>query len=334
MYQGIFTMLVGIPGSGKTTYANTLYERRAVYDSVVLKRETQVILSSDAIREEIYGTEGDQRNNNEVFEIMFNRTKQALREDKKVIYDATNLSSKKRTNLIKRLKEDPYIRHNVKFICNMLVADVEKCIERDLRRERTVGRSVIERMYKGLQVPMYMEGWDEIYYKLVDRGFGTINVGPRMIYTYDNYVNYILKSTKAGKECIDLAQDSSYHSFSVSRHMFYAFDRVRVYSEDNNLLLATMLHDIGKPYCKNFKEGSRYANFIGHENVSAYQTVGILLETGLSEEDITEVSTYVQLHMRFMNPESYKAKEKLYNGLGEKMFKNLEYLHNGDISAK
>lgn len=334
MKYGTFTMMIGIPGSGKSTYAKELYDRRQIYYDTIGKPNSQVILSSDAIREEIYGINGNLINDEIVMKTLFDRTKEALVEGKNVIYDATNVSSKRRTNIINRLKENHYIRDNVKFTCNMMVADVDNCIERDLNRERTVGKDVIVRMYKGLHVPVYMEGWEEIYYTLVDNTFGRISVPPRMVSTYDNYVNYILKPTKAGRDCIDLAQDSTYHTFSVSRHMFYAFDRVRVYTDDFNVLLASMLHDIGKPYCKNFKEGSRYANFIGHENVSAYQSIGILLETGLNSEDITEISTYIQLHMRLMNPESYKAKEKLYNGLGQKMFKNLEYLHNADTSAK
>ena len=46
-----FIMLVGIAGSGKSTYANYFVQRHK------LVGEEITILSSDAIREEIYGDE-------------------------------------------------------------------------------------------------------------------------------------------------------------------------------------------------------------------------------------------------------------------------------------
>lgn len=62
-----FVMMVGLPGSGKSTYAKELAdEMRAV------------ICSSDAIREELRGDENSQDKNEEVFKILHSRIKECL----------------------------------------------------------------------------------------------------------------------------------------------------------------------------------------------------------------------------------------------------------------
>jgi len=82
----IFCMLVGLPGSGKTSFALSLKDK---YD----------IISSDSIRKELYGSERIQENNNKVFEIMRKRAIEALKSGKNVIYDATNMTRKFRKAL-------------------------------------------------------------------------------------------------------------------------------------------------------------------------------------------------------------------------------------------
>ena len=72
--------LVGIPASGKSTFANEHINENTIW------------ISSDNIRKEIYGAETHQDNNIEVFEMMYKRTKEALNSGVNVIYDATNIS--------------------------------------------------------------------------------------------------------------------------------------------------------------------------------------------------------------------------------------------------
>lgn len=74
-------VLVGLSGSGKSTLAAQLAE----------SNENTVIVSSDAIREELTGKIEDQSRNNEVFEIFHQRIRKNLEEGKNTIADATNL---------------------------------------------------------------------------------------------------------------------------------------------------------------------------------------------------------------------------------------------------
>ena len=78
-------VLVGLPGSGKSTLEQKL--------KIKYKAE---IISSDALRKELCGTELDQNHNSEVFAEMQKRTIDLLKSNKSVIYDATNINSKKR----------------------------------------------------------------------------------------------------------------------------------------------------------------------------------------------------------------------------------------------
>lgn len=85
MNRPYFVMMVGLPGSGKSTYAKELAdEMRAI------------ICSSDAIREELCGDENSQDKNEDVFKILHSRIKECLRKGVNVIYDATNINSKRR----------------------------------------------------------------------------------------------------------------------------------------------------------------------------------------------------------------------------------------------
>ena len=84
------TMLCGLPGSGKSTWANQN------------KRENTIILSSDKIREELFGAEEIQGNPKQVFNLLYKRAEEALKQEKNVIIDSTNLSRANREKFIKR----------------------------------------------------------------------------------------------------------------------------------------------------------------------------------------------------------------------------------------
>lgn len=96
----IFTMLVGLPASGKSTYAEKLS-----------KETDAIICSSDKIREEICGDINSQDKNDEVFMTLHKRIKDHLRNGDSVIYDACNISSKRRTAFLRELKNIPCHKH-------------------------------------------------------------------------------------------------------------------------------------------------------------------------------------------------------------------------------
>ncbi len=166
-------VLIGVPGSGKSTLAATL---------------DGVVVSSDDIREELWGDADAQYNeayalkklrkkgvdvslltekerikqyksvcNGSVFGTMGYRVRTLLGEGKNVIYDATNIDSKSRVGLLEKYK-DIYD----KAIAYYFEIPVEVAKERNKMRSRQVPDEVIERMYKRLQKPSKNEGFSEV----------------------------------------------------------------------------------------------------------------------------------------------------------------------------
>ena len=114
--MNICLVLVGISGSGKSTYSD--YLRRVGFE----------VFSSDEIRKELWGDENDQKNPSEVFNTLHRRILSALKEGKNCVYDATNISAKKRAAFIRMVKGSNI---NCKFACRILAATPKECIERD-----------------------------------------------------------------------------------------------------------------------------------------------------------------------------------------------------------
>ena len=87
-----FLMLVGLPGSGKSTYIKKYFNQNLR------------VHSSDAIRAELSGDENNQNINAKVFEVLHNRVKEDLRNGISCVYDATNISYKRRKAFLDELK--------------------------------------------------------------------------------------------------------------------------------------------------------------------------------------------------------------------------------------
>lgn len=334
MSEQRFVMMMGLAGSGKSTFSKQIMEGR----------ENVVYLSSDELREELTGDENNQDANADVFAEMLKRTKEALKEGKDVIYDATNLNRKRRRGLLSQLP-----RHVHKAIAYMATT-YENTVSQNSQRERQVPIEVIQRMYKNLQIPICSEGWNtiEIVY---DRDTLDAELLPQITHPLRACVlvgkgGYELMRDlgvyfKEFSDIFDMAQDSKWHSFSVSRHTYYVYKHVLDnYEAKDNLdkevmLWAGLLHDTGKYACKSFYnrkgEETRYANFIGHEFVSSQIAVSILKRLGYGDIFIHKVATLIQFHMYLLNEDANKKKLKQY--VGEELYEKLVFLRDADTLA-
>jgi len=321
-----FVMLVGIAGAGKSTLGTSLAVGDAVY------------LSSDAIRAELLGDENNQEKNSDVFVEMANRTKEALKEGKDVIYDATNISRKRRRGLLQQLPK------NIGKLVVYVAPELDVIKYQNLNRARVVPPEVIDRMYKNLQVPIYSEGWDtiQIITPKIAKLPESISENIRGMVLTNPYEDEIMDKLalyfREFKDILNLAQDSTYHSFSVSRHTYYVYKEVfdNYHEHDRELMLwVALLHDTGKYFCKSFYnrkgEKVRYANFIGHDHVSAQLAIHVMRRLNFDVETIRKATLLIQFHMYLLDPKA--SRDKLVGYVGQEMFDKLEFLRNADTLA-
>lgn len=297
-------MMIGLPASGKSTLAEQ-----------IAKSEDAEIVSSDNIRKELYGDENIQGDNNKVFRILQERIINGLKNNKNMIYDATNINYKRRMAFLQKIR-----KLKIEKIAIMVATPYEQCLIRNSQRERQVPEEVIKRMYFNFYVPQYFEGWDDIQIK------------------YTNNHMFFFGDLE------DIEQDNPHHSLTVLEHCKKTEE---ILQKENRQLsipinFAGRLHDIGKLKTKTFVnakgETTNIAHYYSHEKVSAYDSLFYInlrgrAEVMLDEEFVLETIKLIQWHMLPWTKMSEKTEQKYKKLLGEKFWNDLMILHKADEEA-
>lgn len=282
----------------------------------ISKEHNAIIVSSDAIRGELFGDENDQNHNAQVFEEVHRRILAALRNGENAIYDATNLSAKRRKAFLSQVPRD------VHKIAVVMATDYDIVLKQNASRSRQVPVEVIKQMYQRMQIPRMNEGWDGIEYACNKNNTSDL-------------ISVLLP-------CIGYDQDNPHHSELLYDHMLAAANYVTRHSheygfaprEEAIVYIAALFHDIGKPACKTYKLWSGkiddHAHYYGHADVSAYM-IACLMRL-VPEEDINDwgiILNLIQYHMDcYADPDNWLDKVERQKGL--KFRKMLELLHEGD----
>lgn len=138
-------MMVGIPGSGKSTFAEQLAAQTEA-----------VLVSTDRLRAELTGSPTDRSRDRLVFARAAIDIEAALRYGLNVVYDATNLTVHDRERMLR------LVPAGTKKVCYYFKVPLETALVRNQNRERVVPPEVIEAMFRRLEEPRPEEGWDEI----------------------------------------------------------------------------------------------------------------------------------------------------------------------------
>lgn len=304
----VMIMLIGLPGSGKSSFAKSK------------EKEGYTVFSSDSIRAELYGDASVQDDPQRVFSILHSRIKEALLLGKNVIYDATNISSKRRMAFLQELKKIP---------CNKIAywiwASYETCLARNEERNIKVPEAAIKRMYKRFDPPAWWEGWDDIAFLLTEKDSQTS-------------VDYMLASL------MNFSQDNPYHSLSLGEHLRQTCSNVGNIVEENflpfptEIYYAALLHDIGKPFTKQFIDNkgniTDIAHYYHHENTGSYDVFKFYQD--MSDHcDILEVACLIRYHMRpyILGYKGSKAEKKDRELWGEEFFNKIQIIHKADERA-
>lgn len=303
-------MLVGIPGSGKSMFANTY-----AMDEANLK-----IHSSDNLRYELFGDMEVQDKNGELFKELHRRIKEDLRNGINVIYDATNINKKKRIAFLSELNNISCQR-----ICLCIMTPYDICLRNNQGRGRIVPEHVIRDMYMNWQPPYF------------DEGFDAINIAELGIDRSETswHINDFIKMAS------NFDQQNEHHALTLGEHCMMAKQYTERLYPDNKLLhIAAELHDCGKPFTKtrlNKKhEFDGNYHYYNHHMVGAYDAMLYMMgDGGYTTLEILYVSNLIYYHMHPYREwvQSEKNKEKCRNNLGKGMFDDIMHLHDADVAA-
>lgn len=295
-------VMVGVPGSGKSSVAKQLAE---------INKDI-VIVSSDAIREEFYGDANDQSHNDKVFRIVNKRVKEGLLEGRKVVVDSTNISKKRRKALLRDLKYP-------KSMAIVMAVPEYICKKRDEERDRHVGPDVINRMIKNWCPPHYSEGFDFI----------------SIVYDYDNSANFY-NPILALESAVQINHDNPHHSLSIGGHMLKAGELIQEEFKAGcpfYLYAAALLHDISKPYVKIYDE-QHIAHYYNHQNYGSYLGLFYADYMRFSLEETLDFINIIYYHMEPLLSWNKNEKKRLEaeKELGY-LYNDIMAVHRADINA-
>lgn len=263
-----FVVMVGLSGSGKSTVAKEKYA-------------THTYISSDDLREELYGDVNDQRHNGKIFEEMFRRSIAALDMGQSVVYDATNLSAKRRKSLITNVRAA--IKTDIWCTACVVLTTFENCLIRNASRDRVVPEEVIRRQFLSFQCPTEYEGFDFICLEQTESN--------------EDRVAYLCNCMKSMAK---MSHDNPHHPDTIFEHsadvmktmteVAPPFDGVALYGQTG------FYHDVGKLYTK-FFDDKGIAHFNNHDATSSY--ISLLAPDGsLQDNEKIMMAAVIGWHMK------------------------------------
>jgi predicted kinase len=156
MTEPTLWMLIGLPGSGKSTWAQRLGRGKISF----------LIVSTDQIRAQLYGDEGIQGRWAEIWQQVIDQFTQGLAAIQAgtvagILYDATNTQRRGRREVLQTARSLGYTR----FLAVWIDVPMECCLQRNAQRSRQVPPGIIEGMARRLEaVPPHLdEGFDAIF---------------------------------------------------------------------------------------------------------------------------------------------------------------------------
>ncbi|NJK41147.1 MAG: ATP-binding protein [Acaryochloridaceae cyanobacterium SU_2_1] len=151
--------LIGVPGAGKSTFAQQLISFDAQY----------MVISPDQIREQLYGDPILQGDWSAIQQQIRRDFDQAIRQGSPVIYDATNIQRQRRIDFLREFSPQ-----GVKWLGWLFQTPVKDCIQRNQNQDHSVPIDLIidaaqllnqfppqpcEGLIAVQEVPLTEEGW-------------------------------------------------------------------------------------------------------------------------------------------------------------------------------
>jgi len=240
-------VLVGVPGSGKSTYA---------------KKLNLMHFSSDLIRLELFGTlrkHHSPKDDDTVFKLLHDRT---FSYDDSLIFDATNITRSIRSALYTKFKSLGYMVEIHLVLEPLMFAKYQN---EKRAYEKIVPFHIINHMYKFMAPPRV--GLDCDSFKIVSQ---STFLNPNTSYKdfvasaknegiYKAIRKYVSAAYIPEFERLNENHDTPYHLEDIDAHIDMCIGN----SHDDVMLITSILHDLGKSQAK---ENGHYK---GHETISS-----------------------------------------------------------------
>ncbi len=257
-------ILVGVPGSGKSTYA---------------KKLEYMHFSSDMIRLELFGTlrkHHSQKDDETVFNLLHDRV---FSYDDSLIFDATNISRALRTSLYEKFKARGYTVE-IHMVLEPLMFAKYQNEKRSF--EKVVPFHIIEHMYKFMAPPRV--GVDCDNYKIISQStFLNSNTEYNdFIHSalkdgiYETVRRYISAAYMPEFERLNENHETPYHLEDIDTHI----DMCIKNSHDPVMHIVSALHDLGKSQAKD------NGHYKGHETISSIYALRFFDEVKNTPKDI------------------------------------------------
>ena len=295
MYKPKLYVMVGLSGSGKSTIAKQVTD---------VEKNT-IIVSSDAIREELTGKVEDQSKNEEVFKIFHKRIREGLENKHNVVADATNITMKSRRAILLNVRN-----LDVHRVAYFVPKPFEQCKVDNLHREHSVPEEVLDKQIRKFQIPFAEEGFDECFLHVFNKKnrLNEINM-------FDQMEGY--------------DQQNPHHIMSLDEHCKNTYDLFSRKGYPTKYNVAALLHDYGKLFCETIDDNG-VAHFYGHESIGSY----LVLENmqGLCWEDIMDTCFLINYHMMPFAWTTPEIQQRWKERFGEYKYRMLMDFHECDIT--
>ena len=285
MSKPILWVMVGLSGSGKSTIAKKIAD----------DNPNTAIVSSDNIREELTGDYEDQKHNEEVFTVFYDRTRKNLENKQNIIADATNLTIKSRRAILSKVNG-----LDIEKICVIIPKTFEKCKD-NLHREHPVPVDVLDKQIRRFQIPFMEEGWDEIcIYDISKEGYKP------------NTLSLI--------DMLGFDQKNPHHTMDLLEHCKHATDKfIEKHKYSPEFIIGALYHDIGKLYTQTFDEDG-IAHYLQHHAFGSYLFLTSMYQIG---DPVLDTCFLINYHMMPFSWTSDKSKKRWKERFGEYKYQML-----------
>lgn len=310
-------VLVGLPGSGKSYYAEKI------------QNETDaIIISSDKIRENLFKNGRYQIRNSLVFSKVYERAFRTIESGRDCIIDATNTTMRSRGSLFNLAPKDLKFRK----VAVVIATPFEQCKVNNIKRNKNTPEYIIHKHYSQFEVPFKEEGYDDI--KLI-----------RTEKCNNLTLNQMIKHME------DFIVNDNHHILPLDLHCKKCFELAKKQSNDNFFLLACLLHDYGKVFSKSFDEEREISHYYGHPSIGAYEVLtnfgdivqkyqesdGIIVNNAYenSQKNALKLGFYICYHFMPKEWKIFKRVNKTWEKmLPDDVYNNLNILHECNMNSR